>query len=137
MREGFSLDVKTRPSRILSLGPCKCYDGNMPVRGGGKSRTGQGRGSAIYTGQAVMHLMTAWEVERMAKLPWLKLRKKTEAELPFEPPIFLGNKSNGEFFHAQTPAERKIRAEILRQCDDKARKLGLDRREFIASAMGM
>src|SRR5262245_5166091 len=73
----------------------------------------------------------------MAKLPWLKLRKKTAPELPYEPPIFLGNKSNGEFFHSQTPAERKIRDEILRQCDDKARKLGIDRREFIASAMGM
>jgi predicted TIM-barrel fold metal-dependent hydrolase len=73
----------------------------------------------------------------MTKLPWLKLRKKTAPELPYEPPIFLGNKSNGEFFHDQTPQERRIRAEILRRCDDKARKLGMDRREFIASAMGM
>jgi predicted TIM-barrel fold metal-dependent hydrolase len=72
-----------------------------------------------------------------SRLAWLKLRKKTAPELPYEPPIFLGNKSNGEFFHTQTPAERKIRDEILRQCDDKARKLGMDRREFIASAMGM
>jgi predicted TIM-barrel fold metal-dependent hydrolase len=73
----------------------------------------------------------------MTKLPWLKLRKKTAPELPYEPPIFLGNKSNGEFFHDQTPAERRIRAEILRRCDDNARKLGMDRREFVASAMGM
>jgi hypothetical protein len=59
----------------------------------------------------------------MTKLPWLKLRKKTAPELPYEPPIFLGNKSNGEFFHEQTPQERKIRAEILRRCDDSARKV--------------
>ncbi|MDD9966881.1 MAG: amidohydrolase family protein [Myxococcales bacterium] len=71
------------------------------------------------------------------KLPWLRLRKKTAPDLPYEPPIFLGNKSNGEFFQAQTRQERKIRDEILRQCDDKARKVGLERREFIASAMGM
>ncbi|MDD9971201.1 MAG: amidohydrolase family protein [Myxococcales bacterium] len=71
------------------------------------------------------------------RLPWLRLRKKTSPDLPYEPPIFLGNKSNGEFFHAQTPKERKIRDEILRRCDDKARKVGLERREFIASAMGM
>ena len=74
---------------------------------------------------------------RTRRLKWLGLRKKTDPELPYEPPIFLGNKSNGEFFQPQTPGERRIRAEILRQCDDKARALGLDRREFIASAMGM
>jgi hypothetical protein len=72
----------------------------------------------------------------MTKLKWLR-RKKTASELPYEPPILLGNKSNGEFFHAQTPRERRMRDEILRQCDDKARRLGIDRREFIASAMGM
>lgn len=72
----------------------------------------------------------------MRKLKWLK-RKKTAREWPYEPPILLGNKSNGEFFHAQTPLERRMRAEILRQCDDKARRLNMDRREFIASAMGM
>jgi predicted TIM-barrel fold metal-dependent hydrolase len=67
---------------------------------------------------------------------WLK-RKKTAQELPLEPPIRLGNMSNGEFFHRSTPREQRIRAEILRQADEKSRKLGLDRREFLASAMGM
>lgn len=73
----------------------------------------------------------------MSKLRWLKRRKKTAGEWPYEPPILLGNKSNGEFFHEQTPLERKMREVILRKCDDNARKLGMDRREFIASAMGM
>jgi predicted TIM-barrel fold metal-dependent hydrolase len=72
----------------------------------------------------------------MRSLPWLK-RKKTAPELPLEPPIRLGNMSNGEFFHQATPYERRVRNEILRQADDKARALGLDRREFLASAMGM
>ena len=73
----------------------------------------------------------------MSKLPWLRLRKKTAPELPYEPPIFLGDKSNGEFYHRQTPLERQVRDEIRRRCDDNARKLAMDRREFIASAMGM
>jgi predicted TIM-barrel fold metal-dependent hydrolase len=71
-----------------------------------------------------------------SRMPWLK-RKKTAEDLPFEPPIRLGNMSNGEFFHQSTPHEQRIRSEILRQADDKARKLGMDRREFLASAMGM
>ena len=70
------------------------------------------------------------------RMPWLK-RKNTAEELPFEPPIRLGNMSNGEFFHQSTPKEQRIRREILRQADEKARKLGMDRREFLASAMGM
>lgn len=68
--------------------------------------------------------------------PWLK-RKKTAPELPLEPPIRLGNMSNGEFFHQSTPQEQRIRAEILRQAEEKARKLNMDRREFLSSAMGM
>ena len=71
------------------------------------------------------------------RFPWMRLRKKTDPELPYEPPIMLGNKSNGEFFHEQTPQERRVRTEILRRSDDRARKLGMDRREFIASTMGM
>src|SRR6185295_5228225 len=73
----------------------------------------------------------------MARAPWLKLRKKTDPELPLQPPIRLGHFSNGEFFHTQTPLERKIHREILTQADQKARRLGIDRRDFLASAMGM
>ncbi|HEY6560202.1 MAG TPA: amidohydrolase family protein [Polyangiaceae bacterium] len=73
----------------------------------------------------------------MPRLPWLRMRKKTDPELPLTPPIRLGNYSNGEYFHEQTPLERKIQREILVQADEKARKLGIDRRDFLASAMGM
>lgn len=72
----------------------------------------------------------------MQRMRWLK-RKKTAPDLPLEPPIRLGNMSNGEFFHESTPREQKIRHEILRQADENARRLGMDRREFLASAMGM
>jgi predicted TIM-barrel fold metal-dependent hydrolase len=72
----------------------------------------------------------------MQRLRWLK-RKKTAPEIPLEPPIRLGNMSNGEFFHQSTALEQKVRAEILRKADENARKLGMDRREFLASAMGM
>ena len=73
----------------------------------------------------------------MSRLPWLRMRKKTDPELPLTPPIRLGNFSNGEFFHEQTPLERRIECEILVQVYEKARKLGMERRDFLASAMGM
>lgn len=73
----------------------------------------------------------------MKRYPWVKYLKRTAKELPYDSPIYLGNWSNGEFFHEQTVYERKVREEILRVADDKARKLNLDRREFMASAMGM
>jgi predicted TIM-barrel fold metal-dependent hydrolase len=76
-------------------------------------------------------------LDGMKKQPWLKRYKKTAPELPLEPPIMLGNRSNGEFFHEQTPRERKIRELILQKADDSARRLGIDRREFLASSMGM
>jgi predicted TIM-barrel fold metal-dependent hydrolase len=72
-----------------------------------------------------------------SRMKWLTMRKKTQPEYPYEPPIWLGALSNGEFYHEQTARKRRIRAEILRRCDDHARKLGMDRREFMASAMGM
>ncbi|MET0343930.1 MAG: amidohydrolase family protein [Polyangiales bacterium] len=72
----------------------------------------------------------------MKRQPWLR-RKKTAPELPLEPPIRLGNMSNGEFFHDSTPYEQRVRTEILRQAGEKARRLGVDRREFLASAAGM
>jgi len=71
------------------------------------------------------------------KFRWITKRKRSAPDAPYETPVWLGDKSNGEFFHYQTPRERKMREEILRRCDDNARKLGMDRREFIASSMGM
>ena len=73
----------------------------------------------------------------MAKFPWLKLRKKTDPELPLEPPIWLGNHSNGEYFHQQSPREKFMREEILRRSEGEARRHGMDRRSFLASSMGM
>jgi uncharacterized protein len=71
------------------------------------------------------------------KFHWSSSGKRSQPDQPYETPIWLGNKSNGEFFHFQTERERKMRDEILRRCDDNARKLGMDRREFINSSMGM
>ncbi|MGH7436838.1 MAG: hypothetical protein ACRENE_14285, partial [Polyangiaceae bacterium] len=72
-----------------------------------------------------------------SKFPWLKLRKKTEPELPVEPPMWFGNHSNGEYFRPQTPQEAKMRDEIIRRAGEEAPRHGMDRREFLASSMGM
>jgi predicted TIM-barrel fold metal-dependent hydrolase len=73
----------------------------------------------------------------MKRYPWVKYLKRSKPELPYDSPIYLGNWTNGEFFHEQTPHERRVRDEILRVGDEKARRLNMDRREFMASAMGM
>jgi uncharacterized protein len=70
------------------------------------------------------------------KLKWIK-QKKTSQEMPYETPVWLGNLSNGEFFLPQTERDRKMRDLILQKCDENARRKGMDRREFIASTMGM
>ena len=59
----------------------------------------------------------------MSRFPWLRMRRKTAPELPLEPPILLGNKSNGEFFWEQTPRERRMRQLILQLADERSRKL--------------
>src|SRR5262245_64087310 len=73
----------------------------------------------------------------MKRYPWLKLIKKSRPEPELEPPLWLGNHSNGEYFHEQTPRERLIRKLILERADEGARKHGIDRRQFLASSMGM
>src|SRR4051794_14688506 len=73
----------------------------------------------------------------MSRFPWLKLGKKTQAERPLEPPIWLNDHSNGEYYHAQTPRDAQMKQEILKRADAQSRYLGLDRREFLASSMGM
>jgi len=73
----------------------------------------------------------------MKRFPWIHLNKKTQQEIPYDTPIALGDKSNGEFFLEQTPRERQLKKKILETCDEKARYLGMDRRDFIASTMGM
>src|SRR5689334_9656633 len=73
----------------------------------------------------------------MKVFPWLKMRKKTERELPYEPPIWFGPKSNGEFFTPQTEHDRKVRKLVLERAARNADRIGVDRRQFLASAMGM
>jgi predicted TIM-barrel fold metal-dependent hydrolase len=71
------------------------------------------------------------------KFPWLKLGKKTDPELPCEPPVWLGNRSNGEYYRQQTPREEQMRQEIFRRADAEAPRHGLDRRSFLASSFGI
>jgi predicted TIM-barrel fold metal-dependent hydrolase len=73
----------------------------------------------------------------MKRFPWLKLGKKTQPERPLEPPIWFNNHSNGEYYHQQTPIEAKMKEEIIKRADEQARYLGMERREFLASSMGM
>jgi hypothetical protein len=71
------------------------------------------------------------------KFPWLKLTKKSGYEAPLEPPVWFGNRSNGEFWHDATPKEQMTRKLILDRADTEARHRGVDRREFLASTAGM
>jgi len=73
----------------------------------------------------------------MARSTWLKLRKKTEPDLPLEPPIWLGSYGTSEFFHEQTPHEARMRELVLERAEHGARRLGIDRREFLASTAGL
>ena len=72
-----------------------------------------------------------------SKYNWITKRKKTEPEVPYESPVWLGDISNGEFYLPQGDRERRIRDLVLQRCDENARRKGMDRREFISSAMGM
>lgn len=73
----------------------------------------------------------------MKRLPWLRMRKKTDPELPLEPPFWFGNQSNGEYFRSATKRDRLLRKFILEKADENARHVGMDRRDFLASAMGL
>jgi predicted TIM-barrel fold metal-dependent hydrolase len=73
----------------------------------------------------------------MKRYPWLSLMKKSLREPEVETPFWFGNHSNGEYFHEQTARERLIRSLILQRADEAARKHGIDRRQFLASSMGV
>ena len=73
----------------------------------------------------------------MKKRSWLKRRKKTEPELPYQPPVWLGDWSNGELYHHQTDVQRRAQEYILKEGAERARYYGMDRREFMASGLGM
>ena len=73
----------------------------------------------------------------MKKPSWISRRKKTAPELPYQPPIWLGDHSNGEQYHQATPKERLMRETILREGVERARYYGMERREFMASGLGV
>ncbi|MET0287225.1 MAG: hypothetical protein ABW352_22260, partial [Polyangiales bacterium] len=70
-------------------------------------------------------------------MPWLRLGRRTDPEVPVKAPIQLGALSNGEIFRADTPeSDRAIRM-IMEKADQGAKRYGIERREFLASSMGM
>ena len=73
----------------------------------------------------------------MRRLPWLDRLRKSAPEAAPLVPIPLGSRSNGEFFHLETPREARLREEIFARADRFGGRLGLDRRSFLASSMGM
>ena len=75
--------------------------------------------------------------KKSSKFPWLHLKKKSEQELPERPPMWMGNRSNGEYYHPRTREEKLIHRLVMERADSQARRLGMERREFLASSMGM
>lgn len=73
----------------------------------------------------------------MTKHKWISRRKKTDPELPYKPPIWMGDHSNGEIYHRQTREERLMEELILKEGVERARYYGMDRREFMASGLGV
>ncbi len=68
---------------------------------------------------------------------WFERVRKSQQLPDPEPPLPLTDRSNGEYFHAQTEHERRIRQLAIARADALAPKLGLDRRSFLASSIGM
>jgi predicted TIM-barrel fold metal-dependent hydrolase len=72
------------------------------------------------------------------KPDWIRwLERKSAREASIAPPIALGTRSNGEHLHLERPIERRIRALVMAKAEESARRLGIDRRTFLASAAGM
>jgi hypothetical protein len=72
----------------------------------------------------------------MSKLPWLKKLKKTDPDIPVRTPIPFGNVSNGEIFIPKNKARALMEKLVLERAETQSRRLGMDRREFLASSMG-
>lgn len=70
--------------------------------------------------------------------PWLRLlEKKSGPDVPLRSPIWLGNRSNGEYYHEQNAKERLAEEIILRESAHHAKRFGMDRREFLVSSAGV
>src|SRR5689334_20321444 len=70
-------------------------------------------------------------------LPWIRNRKRSAPEIHGKPPLQIGALSNGEMFRSDTARSRMVERVILELAEKGARRLNLDRREFLASSMGM
>jgi hypothetical protein len=55
--------------------------------------------------------------KRRKAAPWLKLGSKSQGVLPESPPMWLGNRSNGEYFHEQPPNEKLVHRLVLERAD--------------------
>ena len=71
------------------------------------------------------------------RLPWTRAQKRSDPELPVRPPLLLGPVSNGEIFRDGSELAVRTTRLILEKAEHGARRLGIDRREFLASSMGM
>jgi hypothetical protein len=71
------------------------------------------------------------------RFPWVHSRRRSDAELEAKPPIHFGAVSNGEVFRPATHNAARIERLIMEKAEQGARSLGVDRREFLASSMGM
>lgn len=71
------------------------------------------------------------------KLNWVRKRKRSAEELPTRVPLHLGPFSNGEVFRPKTEAAARVERLIIEKADEGARRHNIDRREFLASTMGM
>src|SRR5688500_7353756 len=74
----------------------------------------------------------------MKVYPWLKwMMRKTSTEPVPQSPIWLGSWSNGEAFFDQTPRMRRMRQRIMEEAEHNAKRIGVDRRQFLASTAGL
>jgi hypothetical protein len=70
------------------------------------------------------------------KVPWLRRLKKTDPEVVAQMPIACDAMSNGEGWWPDSPRKQLIRKLVMEKADHVARREGIDRREFLASACG-
>lgn len=71
------------------------------------------------------------------KLKWVRNRKRSAPELPTQLPLHLGPFSNGEVFRAKSAWAGRVERMVMEKAEEGARRHNIDRREFLASTMGM
>lgn len=73
----------------------------------------------------------------MKRLPWHLLYPRSKREPEPETPFWFRAWSNGERFYPQRERNRLLRQATLQRSTENARRLHMDRRDFLTSAMGM